>query len=83
MLIDVLNNTFIFNESALKLINSSKISIFATYFLLIINFVFLTYVIFEINKLYKKKKLIFLHQLSSLLFMEAFQSFWVFLSMMK
>ena len=57
MLIDVLNNTFIFNESALKLINSSKISIFATYFLLIINFVFLTYVIFEIDKLYKKKKI--------------------------
>ena len=56
MLIDVLNNTFIFNESALKLINSSKISIFATYFLLIINFVFLAYVIFEINKLYQKKK---------------------------
>ncbi len=57
MLIDFLNNTFIFNESALKLINSSKISVFATYFLLLINFVFLAYVIFEINKLFQRKKI--------------------------
>jgi len=57
MLIDILNNTFIFNNSALKLINSSKVSIFATYFLLLINFVFLAYIIFEINKLFKEKKI--------------------------
>ena len=56
MLIEALNNTFIFNESALELINSSKISIISTYFLLLINFVFLFYVIFKIIKLYKKKK---------------------------
>ena len=57
MLIDFFNNTFIFNESALKLINSSKISVFATYFLLLINFVFLAYIIFELNKLFQKKKI--------------------------
>ena len=41
MLIEALNNTFIFNESALELINSSKVSIISTYFLLLIKFFFI------------------------------------------
>ena len=75
MLIEALNNTFIFNESALELINSSKVSIISTYFLLLINFVFLFYVIFKIIKLYKKKINIF----TSVIILGIFGSFTKFL----
>ena len=76
MLIEALNNTFIFNESALELINSSKVSIISTYFLLLINFVFLFYVIFKIIKLYKKKKI---NIFTSVIILGIFGSFTKFL----
>lgn len=57
MLINFFNNSYFFNYSALNLINSSLVSVNATYFLILVNFIFLFFVLFKVNKLFTEEKI--------------------------